>query len=398
VDISTTFDSTYTVEERDQSGNWTTTVTQSDNGHMLAHKERTILDVVVEDFYTKIRSGEIISNPCHKTEWSVSVTPGDYEQLLTRSDGTRQRVKRVPYPPSRILGTLPYNSSELLSPATIDFAHLQDLAVTKAFARVELSEAQILATIGEGKETIESLVSIFLKLKRIVKKAKKLDYRLFKGSVTPADLADQWMEIRYALRPLYYDAKQIIEAINSTKPKPGDILRFTASEKFSEYEFVQDVPYSVNSTRGIYADKSVSIDGKVRAGVLTRLESLSLLNIWGCDSIIETAWELLPFSFIIDWFFNIGDFIASWTPEVGISTLTSWVTTEYDQVQTISFHSEKIGNYFDTYQLTGGMVYTQHVYDRQISPNRPLLPTYDVSLDFAKLVDLAIIAKKLWRK
>jgi len=44
------------------------------------------------------------------------------------------------------------------------------------------------------------------------------------------------------------------------------------------------------------------------------------------ESIPITAWELIPFSFVVDWFVNFGDYIQALTPKLGIKGLSSWTT------------------------------------------------------------------------
>jgi hypothetical protein len=42
---------------------------------------------------------------------------------------------------------------------------------------------------------------------------------------------------------------------------------------------------------------------------------------------IVTAWEVVPFSFIADWFFNIGDNFAAYSPFASGTLYGTWVTT-----------------------------------------------------------------------
>jgi hypothetical protein len=48
------------------------------------------------------------------------------------------------------------------------------------------------------------------------------------------------------------------------------------------------------------------------------------------------AWELIPFSFVADWFVNIGPYVRAITPKVGVHSLGSWTTTKDEQVSDTS--------------------------------------------------------------
>jgi hypothetical protein len=143
------------------------------------------------------------------------------------------------------------------------------------------------------------------------------------------------MEFRYALRPLVYDAKQVVAALS------GDELPDVGRQTFRGYK--EDFGSTVENGVLLYSDAGTRVYGRqeastvfqVRAGVLTTIEAISKLNVWGLDSIAESAWELMPYSFILDWFFDIGETLASWTPEMGVKKLASWVVTEVTTTQMV---------------------------------------------------------------
>jgi hypothetical protein len=40
-----------------------------------------------------------------------------------------------------------------------------------------------------------------------------------------------------------------------------------------------------------------------------------------------TVWELVPWSFVVDWFVNVGDWIQAVTPNPSVTVKGSWTTT-----------------------------------------------------------------------
>lgn len=145
-----------------------------------------------------------------------------------------------------------------------------------------------------------------------------------------------------------------------------------------------------------------SVTCQVRAGVLVRAEIASKLAIWGLTHPLETVWELVPFSFIADWFFNIGQTLASWTPEVGVLPLSSWSTVTQTSTRSLRISNARITNYnpaipvnvwYNARPIT--MSYTTISKVRTAAAKRSMLPTYKVRLNSFKLLDLAIIIRKL---
>lgn len=68
------------------------------------------------------------------------------------------------------------------------------------------------------------------------------------------------------------------------------------------------------------------------------LSSVGLLNP------AAIAWELVPLSFVFDWFYNIGDFLERQTADTGLTPLKAWETIDVRGTASMGavagFHSE----------------------------------------------------------
>jgi hypothetical protein len=141
----------------------------------------------------------------------------------------------------------------------------------------------------------------------------------------------------------------------------------------------------------------------VRAGVLTQSKYVSNASLFGFDSLVDTAWDLLPFSFIIDWFFNVGDTILSWVPDFGIEPLTSWVVIKDTIIQTATvtdLYWWVNPSYDYDWEHSGDLplpiaTKTTTTYERIPNYERPVIPRWDLNLDPLKILDLGIILKNL---
>lgn len=383
----------------------TSVLSTSNSG--IGHEGPDITEVMIDNVtsgYEKLSAqGRIINNPMTQTK---TIT---YDPILTSTyaDVYYSAPNTIGYridgdaPASSFLGSVVSSAYYAPLPITdFDIDHLEQLAITQAWANIDQSQALIGATIAEGKKTILSLISIFKRAFTIFKAVKRLDLKALRGEIQPRELADRYMEARYAIRPVVYDAAQILGAITcDRKAPPRQTFRGTASDS------------KVNTTSGTilrhphgaldYFSVS-SVTCQVRAGVLVQADVASELTIWGVTHPLETVWELIPFSFIADWFFNIGQTLASWTPEAGIRPLSSWSTIIQTNTRSISTNNARIINFnpavpvnvwYDAAPIT--MSYTTISKERKIIAQRSTLPTYKVRLDGFKLLDLAIIMRKL---
>lgn len=66
----------------------------------------------------------------------------------------------------------------------------------------------------------------------------------------------------------------------------------------------------------------------VRAGALVQLEAVGRIQRLGFDirKIPEAAWELLPWSFVVDWFLNVQQVIAAIEATASNQFLAQWIT------------------------------------------------------------------------
>jgi hypothetical protein len=303
----------------------------------------------------------------------------------------------------------------LLDLPACDRSYWKDLALTKAWSNASLDEVQALVMIGESRKTVLSMISMFRRLIKILKSIKKLDTYALKREVTAKELANRYMELRYAIRPLMYDFNGVVAALKYKASETTNRLTFRGHEYFTdeivEHENVYNGQFSNGESvgeRSFDTMKRSAVSFDVRAGVLTQLKTINELHVWGFANPIESAWELVPFSFVIDWFLNVGNTIAAWTPNFGLNTLASWVVTEEiseQSYQILGTHSalpapsETVEPSSHQNQLSNCYYcLTTTTKTRTPDPSRRIMPTMKVNLDVFKLTDLLIIATYLFNK
>lgn len=356
----------------------------------------SMTDEVVPMFKSRVMNGEIFSNAMtHSVITDVAPVPTAYNRALV----TTYLGKLSGDVWS---GSWPITSGELGSfiiPSqdagwNADVESLVSKAVTESHARVSANEMMILATAGELDKTIASLGSILMRVTSIVLAARRADLKYLKRQISWKELSDRWMEVRYALRPLGYDVRGILRGIKAKSAHTRETAR--ASDALSWYKEDTYNVYGSGSGYNATIKRTVTVTTSVRAGVLFDLEK-SALNIWGADKIFETAWELLPLSFIIDWFFNVGSTIAAWTPDVGIRELASWSTVKHSSIAVnslVSISNASSPNYRNEFSWSGEKSHSEIWTIRKPNPALGLLPSRRIRLDASKLLDLVIIGRK----
>jgi hypothetical protein len=115
-----------------------------------------------------------------------------------------------------------------------------------------------------------------------------------------SDISGRWLELQYGWRPLVSDCYSAAEAYHALTKGPRKIRQHASGHFTKDYEGA--VFPSLSGSQPFQA----SIDRQITAELsepLSTARSLGLLNP------VSVAWELLPYSFVVDWFIPIGSYI-----------------------------------------------------------------------------------------
>lgn len=367
-------------------------------------------DIVVSDYKKRVARGEMFFNPMQRETSRISYHP-TVQQYRTKATSSSTMYGGQWYfalPEQFSIDAVPLfgNGTNLDAfHALFDvYADPCSQAVTSAYADVDQSELLGLASIGEMPETVSWITSVLKRVVTIVatfaSKKKILAAAKSARKLTAKDytdaMSDLWLELRYAVRPLMFEAKQALEALRNAIKRSG---RYTARG------YQEDITTSSSFLEGYNANithkyaKCIQTKYKVRAGVSYTIldDTTALLSHWGLDQPLEAIYELLPGSFIVDWFFNVGSVISSWSINASLGVLGSYVTETIQILGTIEYYGYDIHSSYYLYAvdgLTPGYAKREHLYKRRvISPDRAVLPSLNIKLDVAKIIDLVTIGR-----
>jgi hypothetical protein len=139
------------------------------------------------------------------------------------------------------------------------------------------------------------------------------------------DIPKSWLEVQYGWNPLMADLKSACSVMDErNKDRPA-----TATVTATRHEVMSDQWFKtagqnanvgwLNSVSGEHKCK-VRLDCALDNPLLATFAQLGLIDP------LVIAWERLPYSFVIDWFLPIGDYLNAWNATLGWSLRAGSVT------------------------------------------------------------------------
>lgn len=231
--------------------------------------------------------------------------------------------------------------------------------MTSAMAGALTQKMDILTFALEAKKTATLVAGVAGKtLDRAHKIRNLLTRKGLKNS--PNEFAQAWLEARYGWRPLMFDIMDASQLVTDLMSGVSELRRSSKTSSKSgsssstlrrSYGFTtrRNSPPSIGSeyNPGIAYDHVIRKTGEVecRAGVMIRDSIRSYATV---DPVVS-GYELIPFSFVLDWFVNVGDFLTVISPFASAQTLHMYNT--FTSVEEVSISSTPVLRTFGTNSL-----------------------------------------------
>lgn len=370
-------------------------------------------DIVTPRFKEFSARGELVFSPMYRQQTFVKTTSAGkihIEATNINGDCVGDWGFSVPidYPYINPL------SVEQIDVLFESFSGNRDAALTGAFAGVDITILQLGASVGEGPETLRFMVQALKRLATLLaildnKKAKLQAIRTLR-KMSPKQyvsaIQDIWMEFRYAIRPLVFEIAAAIKLLAELQKPERYTSRDYASAKASVTDnSVYYMPGTSELSYNVMSKETTKY--KCRSGVLYSANDDSaydMVNLLGLDKPISTIWELTTLSFVMDWVFSLGDYIAQWEGNSSLTVLGAWTTETLELSNTARATSttcnwENFG-YSNVECTVGGdgMTTANRIYKRRlVDQTRPTFPAFNLKLNASKLIDLLAITKNLWK-
>lgn len=280
---------------------------------------KTMTDVIVPDFHSRQKSGEIFNNPM-----TSIVTEPSYESHFraVRKKNSSGGIADWDIPPQPQM----YWFEPI--PEDLGLPNLRSLAGTQALASVMEPDVMSLVEIAEAKSTFRLMRKPVEGLhKEITRISRTRGFKKFSGPIG-SFIASNWLKYRYGIMPLVFSVQDLWTLATKDKASKRMTARGYASDKYTiDGSVTTSVRDEYQSKVTFERTHFTDVDYSVRAGILYEWDFQWLLQSGLSYREVPSAlWELVPYSFVVDWFANTSDVIRALTPMQGIKYLSKWTT------------------------------------------------------------------------
>lgn len=393
---------------------------------------RWMEDQVNPGFSRRRASGEVIMSPVTSFESTIRAEGGPINYMKQRfnndtnaleatftaaSNNINARLRGPRVMLANMSGT--DRAAELSLFGMSGIPGLESIVLAEALERATSSEALALVTAAEAGKTIDlfhRMAVTAFSLSQAVNRLSRNEWEQMdkllnmwgRRFMTPSGrrrllrqvptgirkLASAWLGFRYGLMATYYDVQSWISASSGRRRR----AKFT-SKRTSEYSSANTVVTNWDdewSTRRSLVTRTRS--SVVSAGVLFEPKALEALDDFGSTRILTTAWELIPMSFVFDWFADLGTRLSAYEGLTRVSPLGTYVSQ--DHLLTWSF---KYWQTWKTPNVVSGKRYTGSGTDdgsvveecryrvRKANPQLSLVPRVDININWKRMLDGAAL-------
>ncbi len=160
---------------------------------------------------------------------------------------------------------------------------------------IDLAESH--KTMHMMRDTVKSMASLattFRKMKRS----------------NPRDWGNLWLEFTYGWKPLASSIYESAQKLMAPGPQGPEAIRV----KVGASERMQLTQTRVEETPGIFKILLTRRTERVRFNVLYNIVPSRLNELAGFTSLnpVSVAWELTPYSFVVDWFVDVGGYLRNY--------------------------------------------------------------------------------------
>lgn len=388
----------YTVTNRDGNGNL------QDAGTVVSDNKKSgefkgISDVTGTNWRAAKKQGTVLLNPVTIVSRHRTCTDSNWFFGPHTSWGSRSMVGAI--------AAIAHRNSSFSGRANAFAAMVDDAknqALIEAYAKMKQPDVLASVAFAEREKTVATVHNRALKLadEKLNRVIDRRDSLVRKGMKHGKASAQSWMEFRFGFRPIIADMVGMMKAASRSRPKKGAVLISRGGVGDLKLKDQNIAVESFPSLTSITRSTTWQFSARVNAGVIYVLRDLSSAEWFarctglGATTIPQHVWETVPLSWVADYFYDCGGWLAAATPDPDLIVKGNWVSTVYQEDNSTSLSDARcyvtLSPVTDYHQGGGSYFETLNTFTREVDRPFPMTPPRIVKpLSFSKTLDLAAL-------
>lgn len=213
-------------------------------------------------------------------------------------------------------------------PSVSKMAETRNKALNKLLDNGDAA-ADLLAAWYQRTSTVGSLVSSLGTFVRIARAVRRRDPRIVRRVLnhnpgakdiirSPSGL---WLQYWFEIVPTIHDIHSLLTVLTKDFP-PLVVMGNSSHKEVTSY-------YGLDNSMNVWFSDSWTYICKMQAELRIRNPNLILASRFGFTQPLSVAYELVPFSWALDYFVNVGEMLSNFEPRFPGYDVTNAFTTEY---------------------------------------------------------------------
>ncbi|DAD49972.1 TPA_asm: maturation protein [ssRNA phage Gerhypos.1_20] len=202
---------------------------------------------------------------------------------------------------------------------------LEDTAINRALLKLKQQNVNLGQAFAERRETARLLEDVCGKIAGSVKRFRSSSpkdwARVLRSSANRGqgyDVPGGWLEVQYGWNPLMQDVQGACKALDSSVEKRPPTVKCVARAS-DPIRGIYRRSTNLNANFGWYCDVKGKHESRVRLDYTLNNALLATFSSLGLTNPAVIVWERIPYSFVVDWFLPVGNYLSAWDADFGWS-------------------------------------------------------------------------------
>lgn len=207
-------------------------------------------------------------------------------------------------------------------------AVLTNEAAIKALTQLADQKVNLAVSLAEASKTSSLILGRAQQLYQAYREFRRGNLRAVarRLNLGPKAIHKNWLEYKYGWMPLLMEVKGAAELLaqHHMERPPMVVGNGRATDEDQKTQHVLDSSYSSGSSYDESARRVRYVRVKIECEITNALASS--MQQMGLTNPALVAWELVPFSFVFDWFISVGNYLQAVTALQGLTVRRAFVS------------------------------------------------------------------------